>query len=122
MRRALLALAIALALAASARADRLEGIENFVYGLPNEAQECDFLRQLCDGAVYSLRRYGGTPPNLDFLAARQGLIADARVVDATTAARVMLGKRGHRLSCFDEPHCKEVLPDPLTPIPDAKRK
>lgn len=98
--------------------DLREGMADFVAGLEDEAQECDFLRSLCRGARASDARAEDTPASADFLAARQGLIADQRHDEAVAASEAIEHKRGKRLVCFDEKICLGIVPRPK---PGAKR-
>jgi hypothetical protein len=112
MRSGLVAAALLVAGALPALARDPERIARFVQGLPSEADECAFLRQLCRGAEESLGREARTPGGRDLLATRQAAIAEARVLDARDAARAIERKRGRRLACFDDPVCRRILPKP----------
>jgi len=96
----------------AAAVDLESGMADFVAGLPTETVECDFLQSLCRAAWLSAGRTEGTPPSADFLATREGLIADARLREAVDAADAIEHKRGRRLPCFTEDDCKGVLPRP----------
>jgi hypothetical protein len=96
----------------AAAVDLESGMADFVAGLPTETEECDFLRSLCRAAWLSGERAEGTPPSADFLATRQGLMAETRIREAVAAADAIEHKRGRRLPCFTEDDCKGVLPRP----------
>jgi len=104
---------VAVALLASSAGDvsaEPKGVAGFVEGLPSEADDCEFLLDLCEGAQASLDRAERTPGASDVLAARQAAIADARIDDARDAARAIERKRGRRLACFDDRECRGIIP------------
>lgn len=104
----LLSGAIPPAMAADLEAD----MTDLVAGLPSETAECDFLRALCRAASASADRAEGTPPAADFLATRQGLLADTRLRELEAAAEAIERKRGKRPACFDDEVCRGMLPRP----------
>jgi hypothetical protein len=110
-RATLVALVLLAALTCDARAEPA-GVERFVDGLPSEADECEFLLDLCEGAQASLDRAVRTPGAADVLAARQAAIAEARIDDARDAASAIERKRGRRRACFDDRECRGIVPRP----------
>jgi len=75
--------------------------------LETEKEQCQMLIQLCRQATAELGNAAGTPPAADVLASKNAGMAELRVEDAVSAARVFLRKNGgRRLPCFDDPSCK----------------
>jgi hypothetical protein len=75
--------------------------------LETEKEQCQMLIQLCRQATAELRNAAETPPAADVLVTKNADMAELRVEDAVSAARVFLRKNGgRRLPCFADPSCK----------------
>ena len=104
-RRSAVAFAFVALLSAPALAS--EGAAQWAERLDTEKEQCQMLLALCRQATDDLHDAASTPPGRDVLATRNAAMANLRVEDAVSAARVFMRKNGgKRLPCFDAPVCR----------------
>ena len=113
LRRIAIAVVLAVVVLPAMAVDLDDQMTDLVGGLDSETTECNFLQAMCRAAGTSIDLADGTPPSRDFLATRQGLLADTRVREAVAAAQAIERKRGKRLPCFDQDNCRGILPKSL---------
>ena len=84
-----------------------EGAAQWAERLDTEKEQCQMLLQLCHQATDALDSAALAPRGRDVLASRNAGMANLRVEDAVSAARVFMRKNGgKRLSCFGAPDCR----------------